>query len=228
VLQASSVASRLEALHAAGLTALVGREEEFELLRRCSFKATGGEGQVVLLSGEAGIGKSRLTSAFLGLLAGEPHLRLGYCCSPLLSLKPTDRSTVARDVVGPLAKATVKAFPKTPCAAWGSPGRYPARSRRATPSTDHCDRARPPMARLISTVLLIIHFLDRALPFTAEGFLMSFTHRPVKTAVRRSTKDLIPSFASSLFITRSRIFGTTAIAACSPASMNLRPASLVT
>jgi hypothetical protein len=54
------------------------------------------------------------------------------------------------------------------------------------------------------------------------------THRPTKTAARRSTNDLIPSFASSLFITRSRIFGTTAIAACSPASMNLRPASLVT
>jgi class 3 adenylate cyclase len=64
VLQASSVASRFEALHATGLTALVGREEEIELLRRCFFRATDGEGQVVLLSGEAGIGKSRLTSAF--------------------------------------------------------------------------------------------------------------------------------------------------------------------
>ena len=56
VLQASSVASRFEALHPTGLTALVGREEEFELLRRRWFKATDGEGQVVLLSGEAGIG----------------------------------------------------------------------------------------------------------------------------------------------------------------------------
>src|SRR5262249_24662153 len=55
-LRASSVASRFEALHATGLTALVGREEEFELLRRRWFKATDGEGQVVLLSGEAGIG----------------------------------------------------------------------------------------------------------------------------------------------------------------------------
>jgi class 3 adenylate cyclase/predicted ATPase len=82
VLQASSVASRFEALHATGLTALVGREEEFELLRRCFFKATDGEGQVVLLSGEAGIGKSRLTSAFVGLLAGEPHIRLRCSCSP--------------------------------------------------------------------------------------------------------------------------------------------------
>src|SRR5499427_1050171 len=82
VLQASSVASRFEALHATDLTALVGREEEFELLRRRWFKATDGEGQVVLLSGEAGIGKSRLTTAFVKLLAGEPHIRLRYFCSP--------------------------------------------------------------------------------------------------------------------------------------------------
>src|SRR5262249_28535988 len=82
VLQASSVASRFEALHPTGLTALVGREEEFESLRLRWLKATDGEGQVVLLSGEAGIGKSRLTTAVVGLLAGEPHIRLRYFCSP--------------------------------------------------------------------------------------------------------------------------------------------------
>ena len=82
VLQASPVASRFEALHPSGLTALVGREEEFELLRRCWLKATAGEGQVVLLSGEAGIGKSRLTTAFVELLADERHIRLRYSCSP--------------------------------------------------------------------------------------------------------------------------------------------------
>src|SRR5262245_7821314 len=82
VLQVSSVASRFEALHGTGLSALVGREQEFDLLRRCWLKATDGEGQVVLLSGEAGIGKSRLTTAFVGLLAGEPHVRLRYFCSP--------------------------------------------------------------------------------------------------------------------------------------------------
>jgi class 3 adenylate cyclase/predicted ATPase len=82
VLQASSVASRFEALHPSGLTALVGREEEFQLLQRCWVKATNGEGQVVPLSGEAGIGKSRLTTAFVGLLAGEAHVRLRYFCSP--------------------------------------------------------------------------------------------------------------------------------------------------
>src|SRR5262249_38112161 len=82
VLQASSVASRFEALHPTGLTALVGREEEFELLRRRWFMATNGEGQVVLLSGEPGIGKSRLATAFVGLFTGEPHVRLRYFCSP--------------------------------------------------------------------------------------------------------------------------------------------------
>ena len=81
-LQASSVESRFEALHAAGLTALVGREKESELLLRRWVKATAGEGQVVLLSGEAGIGKSRLTTAFGELLAGERHIRLRYFCSP--------------------------------------------------------------------------------------------------------------------------------------------------
>ena len=74
--------SRFEALHASGLTELVGREEELELLLRRWSKAKTGEGQVVLLSGEAGIGKSRLTAALLERLAGEPHTRLRYFCSP--------------------------------------------------------------------------------------------------------------------------------------------------
>ena len=82
VLRASSVEGRFEALHATDLTALVGREEESELLLRCWSKAKTGEGQVVLLSGEAGIGKSRLTTAFVELLAGERHIRLRYFCSP--------------------------------------------------------------------------------------------------------------------------------------------------
>ena len=81
-LRASSVESRFEALHASGLTELVGREEELELLLRRWSKAKSGEGQVVLLSGEAGIGKSRLTAALLERLAAEPHTRLRYFCSP--------------------------------------------------------------------------------------------------------------------------------------------------
>jgi class 3 adenylate cyclase len=81
-LRPSSAEGRFEALHASGLTALVGREEELELLLRRWSRAKTGEGQVVLLSGEAGIGKSRLTAALLERLATEPHTRLRYFCSP--------------------------------------------------------------------------------------------------------------------------------------------------
>lgn len=81
-LRASSVESRFEALHATGLTALVGREEELELLLQRWARAKTGEGQAVLIAGEAGIGKSRLTAALLERLAGEPHTRLRYVCSP--------------------------------------------------------------------------------------------------------------------------------------------------
>jgi class 3 adenylate cyclase len=82
VLRASTVESRFAALHASGLTALVGREEETELLLRRWSRAKSGEGQVVLLSGEAGIGKSRLTAALVESLAPESHGRLRYFCSP--------------------------------------------------------------------------------------------------------------------------------------------------
>jgi predicted ATPase len=77
-----SLEGRFDAFHASGLTELVGREEELELLLRRWAKAKGGEGQVVLLSGEPGIGKSRLTAALAERLALEPHTRIRYFCSP--------------------------------------------------------------------------------------------------------------------------------------------------
>ena len=79
----SAVENRFEALHpSGGETPLVGREEEIELLLRRWQRAKSGEGQVVLLSGEPGIGKSRITAALQKRLAGEPHTRLRYFCSP--------------------------------------------------------------------------------------------------------------------------------------------------
>src|SRR4029077_9485454 len=81
-LRASSAKGRFEALRAPSLTALVGREEELELLVQRWSKAKSGEGQVVLISGEAGIGKSRLIVALLERLATEPHVRLRHFCSP--------------------------------------------------------------------------------------------------------------------------------------------------
>ena len=82
VLRARSVESRFEALHAGGLTPLVGREEEIEILLRRWAKAKDGEGQVALVSGEPGIGKSRRATTIFERLAGEPHTRLRYFCSP--------------------------------------------------------------------------------------------------------------------------------------------------
>jgi class 3 adenylate cyclase/predicted ATPase len=82
VLGASTVESRFEAQHEAALTPLVGREEELELLLRRWQRAKSGEGQVVLLSGEPGIGKSRLTVALQERLQCEPLTRVRYFCSP--------------------------------------------------------------------------------------------------------------------------------------------------
>src|SRR6516164_5542809 len=81
-LRARSVESRFEALHGSGFTALVGREEESELLLRRWSRAKTSDGQVVLISGEAGIGKSRLIADLLERLAGESHTPLRYFCSP--------------------------------------------------------------------------------------------------------------------------------------------------
>ena len=81
VLGRGRVLNRFEALRSRA-TPLVGREEDIELLRRRWRQAETGEGQVVLIAGEAGIGKSRLTAALFEELASAPHTRLRYFCSP--------------------------------------------------------------------------------------------------------------------------------------------------
>src|ERR1700674_4411620 len=73
--------SRFEALRS-GETPLVGRDEEIELLIRRWQQAKGGEGRAVLVSGEPGIGKSRLTAALSERIEADPHTRLRYFCSP--------------------------------------------------------------------------------------------------------------------------------------------------
>ena len=81
VLGSSGVASRFEALRGSALTRLVGRDDEIDLLLRRWARAKAGDGQVVLVSGEPGLGKSRITAALEECLHAEPHLRLRYFCS---------------------------------------------------------------------------------------------------------------------------------------------------
>jgi class 3 adenylate cyclase len=82
VLRPSAVASRFEALRASSPTQFVGRGEELEFLLRRWERAKDGEGQVVLLSGEPGIGKSRITAALAERLHEQPHHHLRYFCAP--------------------------------------------------------------------------------------------------------------------------------------------------
>jgi class 3 adenylate cyclase/predicted ATPase len=81
VLRRSAIESRFEALRS-GATPLVGRAEEFELLLRRWQQVKSGEGRVVVLTGEPGIGKSRITAALQGHLRLDPHARLRQFCSP--------------------------------------------------------------------------------------------------------------------------------------------------
>jgi class 3 adenylate cyclase/predicted ATPase len=107
VLLENRALGRFEALRS-GATPLVGREEEIELLLRRWIRAKRGEGQVVLITGEAGIGKSRLTAALLERVATEPHTRLRYFCSP----QHTD--SALHPIIGQLERAAGLAPDDTP------------------------------------------------------------------------------------------------------------------
>jgi class 3 adenylate cyclase/predicted ATPase len=83
VLGEGSLESRFEALHGSPMMPLIGREEELELLLRRWKQSAAGEGRIVLLAGEPGIGKSRLLVELEKRLAAERHATLRYFCSPL-------------------------------------------------------------------------------------------------------------------------------------------------
>src|SRR4051794_24125838 len=81
VLSAGTAEGRFAALHGT-ITPLVGRDEEMELLLRRWAQAKAGNGKVVLISAEPGVGKSRLAEALTERIAPEPHIRLRWFCSP--------------------------------------------------------------------------------------------------------------------------------------------------
>src|SRR3954454_19563169 len=81
VLSAGTAEGRFEALHGT-ITPLVGRDEEIELLLRRWAQAKAGNGKVVLIAAEPGVGKSRLAEALMKRIAAEPHIRMRYFCSP--------------------------------------------------------------------------------------------------------------------------------------------------
>src|SRR6516165_10089826 len=104
----SSSQSRFEAIHAAGLSDLIGREEELEFLLKRQRLAWKGEGQIVLIAGEPGIGKFRLAAALAERIAGEPHTRLRYQCSPY------DTNSALRPFIAQLERAAAFKADHTP------------------------------------------------------------------------------------------------------------------
>jgi class 3 adenylate cyclase/tetratricopeptide (TPR) repeat protein len=88
VLRARHMRSRFDALHVSGLTPFLGRESHLEFLQTCFEKARGGEGQIVTIVGEPGIGKSRLISNFCESKKGEDHTVILLQCTPHHSGSP--------------------------------------------------------------------------------------------------------------------------------------------
>jgi predicted ATPase len=134
------VESRFDAATTGGLTPLVGRDAELSLLAKRWQDAKAGEGQVVVLVGEPGIGKSRLTEALRDRIANDSHTRLRYQCSPyyassafhpfIVQLERAARFEADRSVPGRLAQLE---------ALLSKPSPTPTRSSR---SSRRCCRCR--------------------------------------------------------------------------------------
>jgi class 3 adenylate cyclase len=138
VLRPSGVASRFEALRASSLTPLIGRDEEIDLLLRRWARAKAGDGQVVLISGEPGLGKSRITAELVACLRDEPHIRLRYFCSPYhqdSALYPFIDQLGRTAGFAPEIRPQPSWRSSTRC--WRAP-RHPTRMWHSSPISCHC------------------------------------------------------------------------------------------
>lgn len=134
VLGESGVQGRLEVAASRGLTPLVGQESEVRLLLECWEQVKEGRGQVVLLSGEAGIGKSRLVRVLREQIAGEARVWLECRCSPYhqnSALYPLI------DLVQRVLQFSLTMRPRRSCVSWreGRRMRRPYLSRFPPPCT---------------------------------------------------------------------------------------------
>jgi class 3 adenylate cyclase len=138
VLRPSAVASRFEALRGSALSPLVGRDEEIDLLLRRWGRAKAGNGQVVLVSGEPRLGKSRIPAALAERLHAEPYIRLRYFCSPYhqdSALYPF----IDRSAGRPGSRATTRPPPSWRSSRPCSPAQHhPMRMWHSSPICCHC------------------------------------------------------------------------------------------
>jgi hypothetical protein len=143
-LRRSSIESRFEALRS-DRTPLVGRTEEFELLLRRWQQVKSGQGRVVVLTGEPGIGKSRITAALQGHLQDDPHTRLRHFCSQ------HHQDTALYPVISQLERAA--GFTRDDTASRSSPSwkpcwPNPTHRPRKSASSPRCCRSSMPGATL--------------------------------------------------------------------------------
>ncbi len=132
VLAENRTLGQFEALRS-GATPLVGRDEEMELLLRRWGQAKAGNGRVVLISAEPGVGKSRLAEALAERITGEPHTRLRYFCSP----HHQDSASLSGDCAN------------------GAGGRLRTRGRDRSPRSPNCKRCLRPLRASMEEVALI-------------------------------------------------------------------------
>ena len=124
----SGVRNRLDASGGGSLTPLVGRDQELALLLDRWQSVVDGQGQVVLITGDPGIGKSRLVQAVSARIANEPHTRLEFRCSAYHANSPL------YPVIDLLPEVLGYGIEDSPARVW--------RSSRSSPATTACRRPR--------------------------------------------------------------------------------------